>query len=352
MVEKNINQESLKDNKISKEKWIDELSAFTRIFEIVGLQFFTPKNVNESNVNSNPSALRKVYAIFLSITFAGIVGFIMRSDKAKQSETKVDINNVVVLTIRRASTVILFYIILICIIQSYVFTKSFKKVFLNLRILLNHFKKEFNFDENLSEFLRQTKIRLVVLPITVSFLHSIFLATPIIWTGKYDDGLQLDSLILYFVLLFMAVLTMRTVFYIRLMNHLMIKLEVIFNDIFKYSKMKLFKSAEIREQIYATTRSGDTFNDVSTKLLAVRKAYNIILENTEYFNKSSGLTLFCYLIGFIITTIVAEYEFFLLIVEGIEMHNVVNSSYGFVTCLVLCGPIFFHSHRLRVTVSF
>lgn len=336
----------------SSDKWISDLSAHTKIFEIVGLQFFTPKDVTEINVNRNPSLFRKAYAIFLAVLFTGLIGFIIRSDKDKNPISKVDINNVVVVTIRRASNNVLFFIIIICITQTYLCTKYFKKIYLNTKKVIELMKRNFNFDEDLSEFTRIARIRLILFPVCFTCLHLSFVAAPYFMTGK-SDSVYFGVLVFYFVLLFMSLLTMRTVFYIKLTNHLMLKLKIILPEIFKPTRVSsgfidVYKTLPLR----ATNHPPILYtSDLSSKLLALRKAYNLILENTDNLNKSSGLTLFYYMLGLIISTIVSEYEFFLLIVNGFDVYNVVNSSYGFVGCLILCGPIFFNCHRLRITVS-
>lgn len=334
-------------HKNSNNNWLKNLSDCTKIFEIVGLQFFTPKYVSSENLSKSPSILRKIYAIFLLITFSGLVTFVIIANKKKTSMINIDINNLVVVAVRRAAYNLLFFIIVISITQSYMCTTFFKKVYLNLEEIVEMAKRNFNHDVNFLNFTKTCRIRLIVFPLTLACFHFCFVLVKVFVTQKGDLGkINLEIVFYFFPLLFMALLSMRTVFYVRMTNQLLLELLTIFTKTFKLSKHPLEMDKTRKMEINARV----AFSDVSSKLLAMRQIYNLIFDISNKLNKSWGLTLFCYLTGFIISMIVTEYEFFLLFVDEFNLQTLLNSLYSVTVYLVLCGPIFLHCHRMKTLV--
>jgi hypothetical protein len=87
------------------------------------------------------------------------------------------------------------------------------------------------------------------------------------------------------------------------------------------------------------------------QLIALRKIYNKIQENSEIINKSFGLSILFLVCGSVIVLVVTGYELLLMITSKFDLIYLVGNLHALIHCLSLLTILIIHCNRTSSNVS-
>lgn len=300
--------------KFNQNQWIKNLDGCVTIFQLMGLQFFSLNKVDTKFLDEKVSLKWKIYLIVVLSSLPMLAGIIILVDDYDIGFDEVSINNVVMLFVKKAMNYSFIIVIVLSVLQSFVAVKKWKLFYFNLSKILQMMQNEIGFNEDFSRFKKLSTKKIVIY---LSFFTICHLISSVFQLTNMKHFL-LISFLAYFPINFLNIIALRMIFYVSLTNHLLKNLEKSFSKIFKTQG----KISLIEQNI-------EKCSNRSTKLLTIRKLYNMIHENANILDNAWGLTLIVYLSGYIIALTVCEYEFLIIVVDGLDSSKLASKTLNF-----------------------
>lgn len=277
----------------------DALNNFLFVFELMGLQYFSLVN---DNLKDRPTALRTAF-MFVIITLISTLllcyfSFVPLKEEIITSKTVLNF------AIKHSMGVGLLLVVYTSIIQSYISTRSIKKVYLNTKEIVRIVYREFNVPVDFNLIKRAARKSILLMSLFLVTVH-------IVLAIKTVKSLlnAIDSVFSLFAVFFLLVIVYKFVFYVAMVNSQLLLMRDLLRGVFKnfITKPNFTTSSEIARLT----------EDPLKQFRAARRIYNLIYENASLINSSNGLTILILLISIVITLTASGYEIFISIVGNI-----------------------------------
>lgn len=260
----------------------ENLNGCLIIFELVGLQYFSLKSMNDDNVKNGPAKCRKVFPM-VQLTFIGVVLITILVNFEPPMTDEVNAKTVLLFLIVQLSNLGIVLMSLISFIKSYTSTRRIKKIF-----------SEKNLGNCEKKFLRLDGLRcdkkasLVEVCCNADVLRSYNCGVD--WRRHISRGTAggaSDS--------FSQLAT----------------LSALLQNSFNYKSIRIIDNVEL----YVTQL--EPADESLIKLRAAMKVYNLISEIGSLISDSFGLTTLMLLINFVVAATAAGFEAFIVVVGGL-----------------------------------
>lgn len=275
----------------------EDLNGCLIIFELVGLQYFSLKSMNDDNVKNGPAKCRKVFPM-VQLTFIGVVLITILVNFEPPMTDEVNAKSVLLFLIVQLSNLGIVLMSLISFIKSYTSTRRIKKIF-----------SEKNLGNCEKKFLRLDGLRcdkkasLVEVCCNADVLRCYNCGVD--WRRHFSRGTAggaSDS--------FSAPLGL-SVHFLRRLNCQLATLSALLQNSFNYKSIRIIDNVEL----YVTQLK--PADESLIKLRAAMKVYNLIFEIGSLISDSFGSTTLMLLINFVIAATAAGYEAFIVVVGGL-----------------------------------
>jgi hypothetical protein len=317
-----------------------ELKTFLNIFELLGLQYFSLRELTVDNLKKRPTFLRAIFMLILVTIVCSLMIFVVNSDNP-EVEGKVTAKNVVMFAIKRSFNLGMILVCCSSIVQSFVSTKKIKKVFMNIRQVVKIVQSEFDVCVDFKRFKISALKKLWFLLIFFATIHAS--VTLVYWN---EENLFIRTFLGAIPVVFLLIVVYKILFFIALINYQLELLSEIVKDIFQYHPIKII------ENINFHLTSVKTVEDPLEKLRSARKIFNIIFESGALINSSNGFTILIMLITLVISLTVSGYEVFIIIVGGLPIKNIPSVIYGTILTFSILISTVNHCQQTAQIVSF
>lgn len=288
-----------------------ELNAYLVMLELTGLQYFSLKTISKENFKQRPSVLRLVQMLFLLTVITSSVVIFIISDHSHYA-ARLSAKNVMMYAIQHSMNINLVLVAGSCLVQSFVSTRSTKKIFLNLREISELCFRDFKVPFDFVALKRASWKRFFFMIIGFSIMHG---ALALNYSKQPDVMLQIAFGTL--PMLFLNFVSMKFIFYVNLVNFELNLLGHLMKNIFKPKTLRVYDLISVKTLI-----SVDPHNVKLRKLQTARKIYNLIYETGNLVNDSNGLTVLIFLTSFVIALTASGYEIFVIIIGDLETEKI------------------------------
>lgn len=295
-----------------------ELKSFLNIFELLGLQYFSITELNVDNFKKRPTFLRAIFMLVLITIVCSLMIFFV-TNETSAVEGKVTAKNVIMYAVKRSFNLGMILVCCSSIVQSFVSTKKMKKVFMNIRQVVEIAKVEFDVCVDFKRFKKSALRKLWFLLLFFATIHGS--VTLFYWN---EENLFIKMFFGAIPVVFLLIIVYKIVFFIALINYQLELLSDIITDIFQYHPIKII------ENINFHLTSVKTIEDPLEKSRFARKIFNIIFESGALINSSNGLTMLLMLSTLVISLTVSGYETFVIIVDGLSLKHIPAVFYGII----------------------
>lgn len=302
---------------------MQELSGSLFLAEVMSLQYFSIKSLNQHNLRDRPSALRIFFAVVLFTCLAALAALFTLSDN--KTDQNVTAKNILMFVIQKSMNVFTIFLVASGMVQSYIKTTSVKNIFWNTKeitqMCLDEFKSEIDF-----KLVKKTS-RKRLLQMAVCQIISYGTMTYFSYRTPFDIiVLSLGSfpIFFYFVVLY------KFVFFVQLINFELKFLKKILNEVFANELAPVADSSSIH---FVTPTTNKIPTNPLRKLVIARKVYDKIYENGEYVNDSMGFTIFVMLMNLVICMTCTGYEVFIVLAGDLPKDKLPGTAYMVVISL-------------------
>ena len=284
-----------------------ELNGNLKVFELMGLQYFSLKSLRFANADDRPSCFRILWMLLLlSLLLFLMLGYII-SETSEMNE-KLTAKNLMTFSIRHALNIGIILVMFSSIIQSFWFTKSAKKIFLNMKIISDLAQQEFGIQTNFKTVKIEMRKRFGALLFYFILTHGTLISL-------HHRKAQFQLMFGAFPMIFLLTVVCKFVFYVSTINHHLIFLKKILENIFKN------QPDQVKHDL-ASVRPIKLYQNSLKELQTVRKIYNLIYENGTLVNDSNGFAILVMLCSFVIALTISGYEIFVIIVGGLPYNRI------------------------------
>lgn len=316
-----------------------ELNSCLVIFEMTGLQHFSLKSLTKENAKDKISKARTVGAVTMLLFLSTFMAFFVYSDNAAAVKT-VTAKNVLMFVIQNSMNVGLILVVWTSLIQSYLTTRSVKKIFLNVKDFSQHCYYDFNICINFQQIKKSAWKKMSLITLFFSTVHG---------TSAYFQAKTLtDTVPMLFAAIptfFLLVVTFKFVFYVDMVNSQLNYLNEILLNCNNVSKMV--------EKLHFNAIPVAPVKDSSSmrKLRAARKMYNIIYESAALINNSNGLSFLVLLMDSVVALMASGYEVFVIIIGDQSVDRIPQTIYVITFCVVILVVSVAYCHATSQIVS-
>lgn len=269
------------------------LDKFTWQFQILGLQFFSIKNLHEdSKIKKFPSLCRCFLMIFWIILVTVLI--YIAHEKSNILATKNLLSLVVRFTNYIAGIIAMYY----CLFSSFMQHSKLETFFLKSKQISKLFSDEFNHQ---SDFREMRKSLIIFTLINLSYSINISYQYTKTAFENFDDlVLILHSIFHSINEVFLTFFIFRFYFYVSIVVFHLKEMKILmcksFNDDFEISNGKIIKVWTVNSQ--KLTHRNDEKN-----ILVLRKVYYLIKEMADIVNDTMGFLVLLQMLMFISTVI-------------------------------------------------
>lgn len=293
---------------------VEKFEFCFKTFEIFGLHFFNSSDIEsgKSDEVRSPSKRRIFYMLFILIALIAFVTvFVSFEDDVVDDSEDVTIDNVVMVAVEGLMSAAFFAIIVVTIIESFFRNKEWIKFHVNTIKIMKEMK-QMGVDDIFDDFGKRSKRNTVVVIIIFFVIH---VSVGII--ELKSDFVQMIAFTIFATLpmLFTLMLTIRTIFYVSMVNHLLLKLSTNFHNLYRFHLITSLNLDDSPVKVLV---------DPVKSLLVVRNCYNLILKNSMILNKIWGFCLLCFSLGHVVSLTVSMYEFFVDWVDGLTFNQFIG----------------------------
>lgn len=303
-----ISSNNKSNNEIKKFKspvqWIKNLDCCVKLFQLMGLQFFSLNKIDSQYIDKKVSLKWKIYLIFIMSSLSILAGILVFVDDYEKRNENVDvtINNVLMIAVRKVMEASFIIVIVSSILQSFINVKKWKKFYLNISKIRKINQSELDCDEDFTNFKKASTRKMAIFLTYFAFCHVLSCVFQVSHNVKH---FYLITFLAFLPINFLTVVALRMIFYVSLINYLL-----------KNLQKSLSRTYEIQAKIsFIKNDEKQIISDRSKSLLSLRKVFNLILESANILDNVWGLSLIIYLAGYIIAITVSEYQFLILMVD-------------------------------------
>ena len=280
---------------------IEALKGYFRVFELFGLQYFSFKDLVENVQQKRSNWFYRIYFIILLLIFPfSVTIYVAILDDI--STISLDLNNGFNHFIKAILQLSLIATIIGGLIESYVKTDQVKEIIMKTKKISTFFKTEFNHDIDYESFCKTWKKR----TLGMSFLIFIAFVVMSIAFGLVT-GVYIPVFIGLVSILFLAILELKLVYYVDLLN---LQLENLHEVIVKSSCPK-------KSECYLK-------NYHNCKVLAYRRCHLMIYDLVELANSSFSAFLLLMLLFLILSITYSGFECSILPLGDIESKSIIR----------------------------
>jgi hypothetical protein len=290
-----------------------ELNSALIILEVFGLQYFSLKTLSPKTLRARPSPVRTFYLIVLLVVMTATATWFIFNEAVLDTGVTVTAKNVLTFAIQHSLNCGFILIIIISLVQSYVATPKMKKVYLNLKeisdIALDQFniKKDFKIiKKNAIRRLRIVTVVFLTLHLSVFFLRSV--------PRREIVPMLIGMIPVYY----MIIIAYKFVSYVAMVNSQMSFVNRLIEEAFKRPPIPI-KTVETIKITLINPQPVKKYDNPTTKLLHVRRIFNLVYENGTLINGSNGLTILIMLVDMVIAITASGYEVFMMIIGGLPI---------------------------------
>lgn len=295
----------------------DELSGSLFIFELLGLQYFSLKTINQTSLKSKfEPTCRLVYMFFLLVLLSILVAAFLVGESSLIIGS-VTAKTVMMFAVKNSMSAGFILVVFTSLIQSYMSTEKTKKIYLNTQRISVIFQEEFDV------FIDFKKIKnLAWKRLALSFvLFTMFHGSVGLFQMKYKNDIY-AIFIGAIPLLFFLCIVYKLVFYIDFINLHLEFLDQLISDIEILQPIKIIDNINFHLLSVKAVRPTKFPKDSLQKFMMSRKIYNLIYDNGTLINSSNGLVVLMMLVSSVVTLTASGYEAFVIIVGGLPTKKI------------------------------
>jgi hypothetical protein len=289
----------------------EELNNALIIFEAIGLQYFSLKQVTRKNLWMRPSNVRTFYMIILLCLITGVAVWFVQGEAVIETNETITAKNILTYALQHSINVGFVLVIIVSLMQSYFTTPKVKKIYLNMKEIAEIAMDQFNIKKDFSLVRKSASKRVKV--VIFSFL-AIHFTTYFIRSASVTDIVPM--LIGLLPIFYLVMIVYKFVFYVAMINGQMRFVLKLLEETFKTPPIfvKTVESMKINVTNVQLVRKHE--NSMS-KLLGVRRIFNLTYENGSLINESNGLTILIVLVDLVIGVTAAGYQIFVIFIGGL-----------------------------------
>lgn len=285
-----------------------ELDSCLKIFEVMGLQYFTLKNLKLENPHQRPTVLRTFYLIFVAII--GFTSLVLGVFDNTTVNKKITSSNVIIFGVKRFLNVAIASVMCFGTILSFLSTRENEEIFKNFKKIsgiVNNLDMEMDF-----KVFKKSSWRVLILILSVfTVVHGL-----LGYYVRHEENVFLLMTLLGVSIMFLLMILHKTVFYVSLVNFSLEVLNKIIANIFQNIPVN------IEENISYHFKSVKPKEDPLEELKKTREIFNLVYKSGKIINKCNGFTLFALMSSLVTSLTLSGYELFIFSTVGSEAINV------------------------------
>jgi hypothetical protein len=285
----------------------DELSSFGFLFEVLGLQYFSLKQLKDENDAKRPAFVRAIYLLVLSIFLLCVSCFFVYSDREGFS-TNVTAKTFLTYAIDNSMNVGMLFVLISSTVQAFFTTKKIKNLYINNRKIVQMIASDYDLRINFKSIHKTVKRYLAIVGLYFLLSHGLILIASASSMQKF-----LVYVIGTFPMFFLMMSVFKFVFYVEMVNRQIEILTSLIKSIFQEHPLKSLEQLHLHLTSIKYMRLAD---NVFKKFVSAKKQYNVLYENAGLINESMGLTILILLIVLVITLTSSGYQVFVILVGG------------------------------------
>jgi hypothetical protein len=259
------------------------LSHCAALFQICGHQFFSVKTLSSQNLNQYPSLFYSVYFIFVFVALTSQMVVFALFASSDDIEVKLSPKTVLNYVVQHSMYVGLILIICVSAIQSYFATPLTRKIFWNCIKIARMCQEEFSY--TIDHRLIRRKV-FAYFTFVVSFKLFFDMVLCFFQRTFEEENVFARTFFAVVPLLYMYTTSFKFIFYVKLVNYQLLSLQKLVLQI--PSAKTNFPG---RVGFYVKTIRPNKSIATAKKIVNLRKIFNVIYDNSEFINRSMGITV-------------------------------------------------------------
>lgn len=280
------------------------------IYQIFGQQYFSIGKLSPESQRKFPSVSYTIYfvVLFLFLTSHLIIFISMQSVEIQEKLTaKTSLNYIV----QHSLYIGLIAIMVISLIQAYATTPTTKKLFLNFIKISKFCQQQFQHSVDY----KSVRFDLYKTHFYMIFIYAACQLSVCLYELNFNMPQPFFRAIFAIVpQLYLNMATLRFIFYVKIMNHHLETISLLFAKIFESPT----KSFDFIKLYVKPSRTIYRENIKLTQIMNLRNIYNIVYENCELINRTMDITLLSFLAVSVIGATGSGYRLLLAVVGKIE----------------------------------
>lgn len=239
----------------------EDLNGCLIIFELVGLQYFSLKSMNEDNVANGSTKCRKFF-LMVQLTIVGVVLITILVNFESPMTDEVNAKTVLLFLIVQLSNLGIVLMTLISLIKSYTSTRRIKKIFCNSKAISDIVKRDFYVSTDFGVIKRRAwwKFALMLMFFAVTT------------AGLIGDDISPEAMLAMLPIAFLLISVYQFIFYVGMLNCQLASLNALLRNYFDYKPIRIIDNIEL----YVTQLK--PADESLIKLRAAMKVYNLFFE--------------------------------------------------------------------------
>lgn len=288
-----------------------ELNSCLVIFELLGFQYFSLKNLEKIDFMNRPTVFRIMHLVILLILISILTICFLIMERETLTGT-ITAKNMLMFAIQNSMNFGFVLVVCTSLIQSFTSTHNIKKFFVNLKMSVEILREVFDVKTDFNS-LKKTmwKRFFVMLALFVSLHGSV---------GFSQYRMEILPIFIGILpIFFLIMIVCKYVFYVGMVNHQLECLDSAIETVITFPPIKIIDNINFHLLPLKPVKQLD---GPLKKINAVRKIYNLIYANGNLINDSVGLTILILLVTLITTLTATGYKLFVIIIGGLEMNEI------------------------------
>lgn len=276
-----------------KNKIQNQLSSLFRFFEILGIHYFQPKDVDENNIEKKPSSAK------FSLVIARLMFFVILSAQVAITNSRPKITNLLLSSMQIVDDLVTALLFLTALLETYLGTTNVKRIYFNLNKLQTLYLYGFS---TVIDYKRIEKRNLICLSFVTIFVLGLSTAASIV---QKNVSTILSFIGIYFLISF-------TYFLMFLINLVNIQLQLLIKSL---QNMSLNQSLDSKVEDTNIKSNRTNSRIILSKIQTARQIYNLIHHCGNLVNQSFGFSLLLCILVIVISETLYGFRVFMLILE-------------------------------------
>lgn len=277
-----------------------ELGTSFKLLEVMGLQYFSLKDLNARTSHKRPSVLRLAYMLVLILLLCSM--WLASTEKHFNEKKNVTARNFFMFAAEKILEFGLTSVMCVGIIQSFLMTSTNKLLLSKIEESINLVHREMGEKINLRGFSRLFWFRMYFVFLITAVLHG-----TVTFIGRNKEGYLLGQLIAIFPICALMSSIYKIILVVDLINFHLEMLKHLLDRVFENYPLKIIDNLNLHSSPIGHAEYLKTLN-------FLRKFYNLIKECASLQNSCCGITVLVHLCTLVISCLLGGYNTYLAFV--------------------------------------